>query len=126
MEPFNNNPYIFKAIQKANERSLQVSIAIVDEGGHLKYFFKMDGCFNAAIEIAIKKAKTAAYTKMSTKNLNELYRKELLFGVENTNHGMIFFSGGEPIFEGTDFKGAIGISGGTPEEDYIIASSAIQ
>ncbi|KAG0420809.1 hypothetical protein DMUE_6329, partial [Dictyocoela muelleri] len=102
MNPLQNK-YIIRAIEKATEISVPVSIALVDEGGHLLFFFKMEGCFNAAIDIAIKKAKTAAYTKMSTKDLNDLHRRERLFGVENSNNGMIFFSGGEPIFEGNIF-----------------------
>ena len=121
-----DNKYFKKALNKANEMSIPASIAIVDQGGHLNMFYKMEGCFNAAIDIAIKKAKTAAYTKMSTKDLNDLYRKEQLFGVESTNHGMIYFSGGEPIFEDGNFIGAIGISGGTPEEDGYIAKAATE
>jgi len=118
------NKYIIKAIEKANELSIPVCIAIVNEGGHLQFFYKMNGCFNAAIDIAIKKAKTAAYTQTSTKELNKLYTKEQLYGVEDTNNGMIFFSGGEPLYEGSNFTGAIGISGGSPEEDFIIAIAA--
>ena len=124
MNPLQNK-YILRAIEKATEISVPVSIALVDEGGHLLFFFKMEGCFNAAIDIAIKKAKTAAFTKMSTKDLNDLHRRERLFGVENSNNGMIFFSGGEPIFEGNTFIGAIGISGGSLDEDYSIAISSI-
>lgn len=119
------NKYIQKAIAKADSMSIPVSIAIVDEGGHLELFYKMNNCFNAAIDIAIKKAKTSAYTRMSTKGLNDLYRKEMLFGVESTNNGMLYFAGGEPIFENGQFIGAIGISGGTLEEDYSIVMAAL-
>jgi len=120
-----NNKYLRKAMDKAHAMSIAASIAIVDEGGHLLLFYKMEGCFTAAIDIAIKKAKTSAYTKMSTKDLNALYRKEQLFGVESTNNGMVYFSGGEPIFENGILIGAIGISGGSPEEDLSIALAAL-
>jgi len=61
------------------------------------FSIKMNDCFNTAIDIAIKKAKTAAYTQISTKKLNKLYTKEILYGVENTNNGMIPFQEQNPL-----------------------------
>lgn len=113
------------AVKKAIDNNLLMNIAVVDAGGNLKAFIRMDGAFLASIDIAIKKAKTARSLNMSTYELSKLTQPgQELYGIEVTNGGMAIFGGGE-LIKNKDglIIGAIGVSGGSVAEDMSVAQA---
>ena len=113
---------------KAEEMDLKMDIALVDAGGNLKAFARMDGAWIGSIDIAIKKAKTARYFDMPTGEIGKLSQPGgPLFNIEHSNDGLITFPGGLPIkaADGTVI-GAIGVSGSTVENDKAVAQAAVE
>ncbi|MDR1677395.1 MAG: heme-binding protein [Deltaproteobacteria bacterium] len=112
-------------LAKAAEQGTLMDIAIVDAGGNLKAFARMNGAFLASIDISIKKAKTARGLNMPTGTLNGLSGPgQELYGIEVTNDGMVIFGGGELIKDknGT-IIGAIGVSGSSVANDTEVAQA---
>lgn len=119
----------FKALlaakKKAEDSNVSVNIAVVDAGANLKAFIRMDESFLGSIDIAIKKAKTARYFNIDTGKLGELTQPGGdIYNIEHSNGGLITFPGGVPI-KNKEGKiiGAIGVSGGTIEQDRTIANA---
>ena len=111
------------AYDKAVEIDTKMDIAVVDAGGNLKAFVRMDGAWLGSIDIAIKKAKTARYFDMPTGNIGQLSKEDgPLYNIEHSNGGLITFPGGVPIktADGT-IIGAVGVSGSTVENDHTVA-----
>lgn len=116
---------ITAALQKAEEIGTKMDIAIVDAGGSLKVFARMDGAWLGSIDIAQKKARTARFFDMNTGEIGKLSQPGgPLYGIEHSNDGLITFPGGVPIksADGT-IIGAIGVSGSTVENDHIVAQA---
>jgi uncharacterized protein GlcG (DUF336 family) len=112
-------------LAKAKEQGTLMDIAIVDAGGNLKAFVRMDGAFLASIDISTKKAKSARSLNMSTGTLHDLsVPGQELYGIEVTNDGMVIFGGGELIKDkdGT-IIGAIGVSGSSVANDTEVAQA---
>lgn len=119
------NQVIDAAVKKALTDGLLMNIAVVDAGGNLKAFVRMDGAFLASIDLAIKKAKTARSLNMSTYELSKLAAPgQELYGIEVTNGGMAIFGGGE-LIKNQDgvIIGAIGVSGGSVAQDMSVAQA---
>lgn len=113
------------AVEKAKAVDTKMDIAIVDAGGNLKGFARMDGAWLGSIDISIKKAKTARYFDMNTGEIGKLAQPGgPLYGIEVSNGGLITFPGGVPLknADGT-IIGAIGVSGSTVENDHIVAEA---
>ncbi|CAM1355995.1 GlcG/HbpS family heme-binding protein [Tenacibaculum halocynthiae] len=118
---------ISRAKIKANQLNVYMNIAVVDAGANLLTFARMDGAVLGAIDIAIKKAKTARLFNKETGVLGELSQPNgPLFNIEHSNGGLITFPGGIPIknTEG-DIIGAIGVSGSSIENDFLVAEYAV-
>jgi uncharacterized protein GlcG (DUF336 family) len=116
---------LMAALAKARETNTKMDIAIVDAGGNLKAFTRMDGAWLGSIDISIKKAKTARYFDFNTGDIGKLSQPGgPLYGIEHSNNGLITFPGGVPIkiADGTVI-GAIGVSGSTVENDHIVAAA---
>jgi uncharacterized protein GlcG (DUF336 family) len=116
---------IHAAVHKAKETNTKMNVAIVDAGGNLKAFVRMDGAWLGSIDIAIKKAKTARYFDMNTGEIGKLSQPgQPLYQIEVSNQGLITFPGGIPIkaADGT-IIGAIGVSGSTVENDHTVAQA---
>jgi uncharacterized protein GlcG (DUF336 family) len=112
-------------LAKAKEQGTLMDIAIVDAGGNLKAFARMNGAFLASIDISIKKAKSARGLNMPTSTLHDAsVPGQELYGIEVTNDGMVIFGGGELIKnkEGT-IIGAIGVSGSSVANDMGVAQA---
>jgi uncharacterized protein GlcG (DUF336 family) len=110
---------------KAQQQGTLMNIAVIDAGGNLKAFARMDGAFLGSIDIALKKAKTARFFNMSSKELGDLSQPgKPLYGIEVTNDGLVIFGGGELIRDksGT-IIGAIGVSGSSVEDDMGVAQA---
>jgi len=113
------------AAKKARQINTKMDIAIVDAGGNLKAFARMDGAWLGSIDIAIKKARTARYFDMPTGEIGKLSQPGgPLYQIEVSNGGLITFPGGLPIksAEGATI-GAIGVSGSTVENDHTVAEA---
>jgi uncharacterized protein GlcG (DUF336 family) len=97
--------------------------AIVDDGGNLLYLERMDQAQSGSIDVAIQKAKTAIAFKRSTKSFEErtLAGRNVLLGLP----GVVPIEGGLPVIVDGQFIGAIGVSGGSSEQDGIAAQAAI-
>lgn len=109
--------------EKAKQEGWKMNIAIVDNGGNLKYFLRQDDAFLKSIEIAQLKAGTSAGFPFSTKLIGEITAK--IPGIAFVP-GIVTFEGGLPILT-ADGKhiGAIGVSGATAEQDGICAQAAV-
>jgi len=116
---------LLAAKEEAELSNVLVNIAIVDAGANLKAFIRMDESFLGSIDVAIKKAKTARYFDIDTGELGELTQPGgIIYNIEHSNGGLITFPGGIPI-KNKEGKiiGAIGVSGGTIEQDRAIANA---
>jgi uncharacterized protein GlcG (DUF336 family) len=113
------------AIAAAEEQNTLMDIAIVDAGGNLKAFARMDGAWLGSIDIATSKARTARYFDLPTEELGALSQPGgPLYGIEVSNGGLITFPGGLPLkAEDGTVIGAIGVSGSTVEDDRAVAAA---
>jgi uncharacterized protein GlcG (DUF336 family) len=112
------------AVKKAVETKTKMDIAVVDAGGNLKAFARMDGAWLGSIDISIKKAKTARFFDMPTGEIGKLSQPGgPLYQIEVSNGGLITFPGGVPIKVGDTVVGAIGVSGSTVENDHAVAAA---
>ncbi|HEV7440219.1 MAG TPA: heme-binding protein [Methylobacterium sp.] len=118
-----------KAIEAARTKAVQLDtqmcIAVVDSGGNLKAFYRMDDAWVGSIDIAQKKAKTSLFFGMPTGAIGQLSQPGgPLFGIEHSNDGLITFPGGIPIVDKDGvMSGAIGVSGSTVENDHAVAEA---
>lgn len=113
------------AIEKSNQISTKMDIAVVDAGGNLKAFARMDGAWLGSIDIAQKKACTARFFDMPTGEIGKLSQPGgPLYQIEASNGGLITFPGGLPLKnkEG-EVIGGIGVSGSTVENDHAVAEA---
>lgn len=115
------------ARQKAEEIGVLMNIAIVDEGNNLLAFARMPGAWLGSIDIAQSKAYSARAFDMPTKELGKASQPgEPLFGIHASNHGkIIIFAGGIPLQENGKVVGAIGVSGGSVEQDQEVAEAGV-
>ncbi len=113
------------ARKKAADMGVAMNIAVVDEGGNLVAFARMDGAWLGSIEIAQDKAWTARAFDISTKELASMSQpKQPLFGIAETHRGrVIIFAGGIPFKVDGQVVGAVGVSGGTPDQDHKVAEA---
>ncbi|WP_200933288.1 MULTISPECIES: GlcG/HbpS family heme-binding protein [unclassified Sphingomonas] len=111
---------------KADAIGVAYNIAVVDAGGNLLAFARMDRAWLGSIDIAIHKAFTARAFDMSTDELSKMAQPgKPLFGIHATNHErIVVFGGGMPIKHGDAVIGAVGASGGTVDQDMEVAGAA--
>ncbi len=116
------------AKKKAAEISTLMDIAVVDAGGNLKAFARMDGAWLGSIDISIRKARTARWFNMNTGEIGKLSQPGgPLFGIEHSNGGLITFPGGIPLKDAKGkVVGAIGVSGSSVENDHAVAAAGAQ
>ena len=112
---------------KATQIGVPMNITVVDEGSNLVAFARMDDAWLGSIDIAQNKAYTARAFDMPTKDLAPLAQPGgPLYGIEASNHGLlIVFAGGIPLISGGHVVGAIGVSGGTVEQDQEVAEAGV-
>ncbi len=121
------NAALQAAAKKAQSLGIKEDIAVVDAGGNLKAFNRMDQAWLGSIEIAIRKAKTSRYLDMPTADLAKKAEPgQPLYGIQ-TIQPTVIFAGGVPIktADGT-IIGAIGASGSTPDNDNQVATAGAQ
>lgn len=110
---------------KATEIGVPMNIAIVDEGANLVSFHRMDNAWLGSVDISIRKAKTARFFDMNTGEIGKLSQPGgPLYGIEHSNGGLITFPGGVLLKDASGrIIGAIGVSGGSVEQDHEVASA---
>ena len=115
---------IEKVENKATEIGLAAVIAVSDQAGRLIAVHCMDDAFIASYDIAVNKTFTSAGLKMSTAELAKLAQPgQPLYGIQHTNEGkIVIFGGGEPLEVDGKIIGALGVSGGTAEQDTMLAA----
>ena len=111
------------AIAEANKRGWQFNLAVVDSGGNLVNFARMDGAQLASISIAEHKARTAARYRRPTRALEDGVQKAD-FKYLLTLDDVIASRGGIPLIEGGKLIGAVGCSGGTGSQDEAVCTVA--
>src|SRR2546425_12754527 len=116
---------IAAAETKAAEIGQPMNIAVVDEGGNLVTHVRMDGAWIGSIDISINKAFTSRAFDIATKDLaGHSQSGGQFFGIHVSNHGRIMiFAGGIPLKEQGKVVGAIGVSGGSGEQDHTVAEA---
>jgi uncharacterized protein GlcG (DUF336 family) len=116
---------IAAAERRAKEIRQPMNIAIVDAGGHLISHARMDGAWIGSIDISIKKAFTSRAFDISTRDLARLAQPGgEFFGIHASNGGAIMiFAGGIPLRRDGKVVGAIGVSGGSGEQDQTVAEA---
>ena len=113
------------AVSKAEGISTLMNVAVVDAGGNLKAFVRMDGAWLGSIDISVKKARTARFFDMESGAIGELSQPGgPLYNIEVSNDGLITFPGGVPLKNSSgEIVGAIGVSGSTVENDHAVAAA---
>jgi glc operon protein GlcG len=110
------------AVAEATRRNWKMSISVVDSGGNLVAFQRMDGAMLASIQIAEHKARAAATFRRPTKvfedGINVMHLNYLL-----AFDGVIASRGGIPLIDEGTIIGAIGCSGGADSQDEIVSEA---
>lgn len=119
---------IASASKKAIEIGQPMNIAVVDGGGNLLAFERMEGAWLGSIDISIKKAWTSRAFNISTQELSgPCQPREQFFGIHASNDGKVMiFAGGIPLKKGGDIIGAVGVSGGSGEQDQSVAEAGVK
>lgn len=113
---------IAAAVAEAKKRNWPMNVAVVDAGGNLVAFRRMDGSQLASISISEHKARAAATYRRETKIFeNAIQEGNLPYLL--TLDGIITSRGGIPLIEGGRMIGAIGCSGGTGSQDEVVCKA---
>jgi uncharacterized protein GlcG (DUF336 family) len=113
------------AEKKAAEIGQPMNIAVVDSGGNLVAHVRMDNAWIGSIDISVKKAFTSRAFDIATKDLaTHSQSGGQFFGIHASNNGKIMiFAGGLPLKHEGKVVGAIGVSGGSGEQDHAVAEA---
>ncbi len=116
------------AVKRATEIGVPMSIAVIDSGRALVAFLRMDKALLGSIEIAQGKAYTARTVNARTADLMAAVQPGGPFYGLEVSHRQPFvvFGGGVPITHDGDVIGAIGVSGGSAEQDVDVAEAAVR
>jgi uncharacterized protein GlcG (DUF336 family) len=113
------------AVAEARKNSWMMAVAVVDPAGNLVYFEKMDGTQTGSVNVAIEKARSAALFKRPTKAFQDVVASGgiglRILGLP----GAVPVDGGLPLVSEGKIIGAIGLSGGTSEQDGICAQAGV-
>ena len=119
---------ISAAERKAKELRQPMNIAVADGGGNLVAHVRMDGAWLGSIDISINKAFTSRAFDISTRDLAKHSQSGgQFFGIHASNGGRVMiFAGGVPLRRAGNVVGAIGVSGGSGEQDQAVAEAGAQ
>jgi uncharacterized protein GlcG (DUF336 family) len=113
------------AKEKAKQLNTLMNILVVDGGANMVAFARMDGAWLGSLDIARKKAQTAAFFNMESGEIGKMSQPGgPLYAIEHTNGGLVTFPGGVPIRNSKgELIGAIGVSGSTVENDHAVSAA---
>jgi glc operon protein GlcG len=109
------------AVAEANKHGWQLNVAVVDSGGNLVTFARMDGAQLASISISEHKARAAAKFRRPTRVFEDAVQKGILYIA--TLDDVVASRGGIPLIEDGKLIGAIGCSGGTGSQDEVVCTA---
>ncbi|MFJ5483668.1 GlcG/HbpS family heme-binding protein [Pectobacterium actinidiae] len=117
---------IDRARSLAREQSFSINVAVVDDSGLLRGFLRQDDAVPGAIDVSIKKARTAALFRTDSLELGAVAQPGgAIYTLEATNGGLISFGGGVVLHDAQGRAiGAVGVAGATVEADQAIALAA--
>ncbi len=115
---------IGKIEAKAAEWDMRVVTAVSDAAGRPVAVHCMDGAYIGSFDVALNKTYTSIAFQMSTARLGSLSGPGgSLYGIQFTNNGrIVIFGGGEVLRRGEVIVGALGVSGGSAEQDTALAA----
>ncbi|KAH4809896.1 hypothetical protein HBI56_072900 [Parastagonospora nodorum] len=118
---------ISSAVANATALNVPQNIAVVDPSGLLVAFQRMDNAFPGSIDISQRKARTAVlFNGLASGDLYAAVQPGApLYGLENSNGGLIVFGGGYPVYLNGKLIGGVGVSGGTVPQDMEVAQAGI-
>lgn len=118
---------IAAAEAQGREMRVALSVAVVDSGDLLVAFARMDGADLVSVELARDKAFSALMNRMPTRDLAAMVQPGAEFyGYDSLAGGrMVVFAGGMPLERGGVLVGAVGVSGGSSDEDQRAADAAV-
>lgn len=113
--------------EEAGRRGMKAVISVCNAQGNPVAVHVMDGAFLLSFDAAVKKAYSAAAVRMATIELGKLAAPgQTFYGIDKLDGGKItVIGGGIPLMKDGVLCGAIGVSGGTGEEDHALASFAV-
>ena len=116
---------IAAAEKKADEIGQPMNIAVADAGGNLVAHVRMDNAWLGSIDISIKKAWTSRAFDITTRDLADNSQSgDQFFGIHASNDGKVMiFAGGIPLKKDGKVVGAVGVSGGSGEQDHAVAEA---
>ena len=124
LERSDANIMLEAAASEALSHQWAVSIAVVDEGGHLLAFTRLDGCPAVSATIAVEKARTSVLGRRESKVYEDIVNNgRTAFLSVVPLQGMLY--GGVPVFVGGECVGAIGVSGVKSVEDAQVAKAGL-
>ena len=109
-------------MEKARSMGVPQCISIVDSGGHMLAFIRMDGAFSMSLETSLRKARTAAAYGLPTGHIEAGIDIKLAMGTDGQR---INLPGGLPVIIDGEIAGAIGVGSGTGAQDLEVAKAAI-
>lgn len=109
------------AVAEAVRNDVRISVAILDDGGHLLHFVRMDRVHAGTVAVADAKARAAVLFNKPTRDFAKSFAEgnSALLGLP----GMLPFPGGIPLVQGSQLVGAIGVSGAQPAIDDRVAAA---
>jgi uncharacterized protein GlcG (DUF336 family) len=110
---------------EAEAMAVPMAIAFADDTADLIFFGKMTGALPASGDIAVNKAYTAAALRLATHEVGRLAEPgQTLYGLQHaTDRRIVLFGGGLPLTADGRVIGAVGISGGTVDQDLMVAET---
>jgi len=116
---------ISTAEKEAEKVGQPMNVAVADAGGNLVAHVRMDNAWLGSIDISIKKAWTSRAFDITTKDLADNSQSgDQFFGIHASNNGKVMiFAGGIPLKKDGKVVGAIGVSGGSGEQDHQVAEA---
>lgn len=113
-------------MRRAEALGVPMVLAVVDAGGHVLETRRMDGALVVSITLAPNKAHTAAVVRMPTQALARLAQPEgALYGIDANLPNLTLVGGGLPLSQGGAVVGAVGVSGGSVEQDIEVAETMV-
>lgn len=114
---------IAAAVNEAHKRDWKLNVAVVDSGGNLVAFERMDGAQLASIQVSEHKARAAVMYRRETKAFENAIQKGNNYAM--TLDGIIGSRGGIPLIDSGKLIGAIGCSGGTGSQDEVACDAGV-
>ncbi|WP_227370200.1 GlcG/HbpS family heme-binding protein [Halomonas sp. M20] len=119
------NAILDAAQREAETNGWAITVAVVDDGGHLLGLRRLDGCPPVSAYVASEKARTAALSRRETHIIEEMINNgRTAFVTAPVMQGML--TGGVPVLVNGQVAGAAGVSGVKPDQDAQVAKAGIQ